>query len=141
MRTSDVLIRIMHEPLFHAHARGFDNAVVCDALGNVAKLTTSNLFMTKDGIAYPPLPKGTFLSGINRRRVIGLLRDAGMAVIERILISQELGLADEIFSTGNHSKVVPITRIDGQFLYPSPIYTKARELYWSFAHSCSPVHL
>jgi len=116
-------------------------AVVCDALGNVAKLTTSNLFMTKDGIVYPPVPNGTFLAGINRRRLIGLLRDAGMAVIERILISQELGLADEIFSTGNHSKVVPITRIDGQFLHPSPIYTKAREFYWSFAHSCSPVHL
>jgi len=31
--------------LFHAHARGFDNAVVCDLLGNAAELATSNIFM------------------------------------------------------------------------------------------------
>ena len=54
-------------------------------------------------------------------------------VIEKFLTYLEL--ADEIFSTGNDSKVVPINRIDGQFLHPEPIYTKARELYWSFAHS------
>lgn len=127
--------------LFHAHARGFDNAVVCDVLGNVAELATSNLFMAKDGVVYTPIPNGTFLAGITRQRVIGLLRDAGVTVIEKILTYQELELADEIFSTGNYSKVVPVTRIDGQFLHPGPIYTKARELYWSFAHSCSPVQL
>lgn len=127
--------------LFHAHARGFDNAVVCDVLGNVAELATSNLFMAKDGVVYTPIPNGTFLAGITRQRVIGLLRDAGVTVIEKILAYQELELADEIFSTGNYSKVVPVTRIDGQFLHPGPIYTKARELYWSFAHSCSPVQL
>jgi branched-chain amino acid aminotransferase len=127
--------------LFHAQARGFDNAVVCDVLGNVAELATSNLFVAKDGVVYTPIPNGTFLAGITRQRVIGLLRDAGVTVIEKILTYQELELADEIFSTGNYSKVVPVTRIDGQFLHPGPIYAKARELYWSFAHSCSPVHL
>jgi branched-chain amino acid aminotransferase len=123
--------------LFHAQARGFDNAVVCDVLGNVAELATSNIFMAKDGIVYTPIPNGTFLAGITRRRVIGLLREAGVTVVEKIMTYQEFELADEIFSTGNYSKVVPVTRIDGQFLHPGPIYTKARELYWSFAHSPS----
>jgi len=36
--------------LFEAQARGFDNAVVCDMLGNVAELATSNIFMAKDGV-------------------------------------------------------------------------------------------
>ena len=121
--------------LFHAHGRGFDNAVVCDVLGNVAELATSNIFMAKGGVVYTPIPNGTFLAGITRQRVIGLLRDAGITVTEKILTYQELELADEIFSTGNYSKVVPVTRIDGQFLHPGPIYAKARELYWSFAHS------
>ena len=58
-----------------------------------------------------------------------------VTVIEMILTYQELELAEEILSTGNYPKVVPINRIDGQFLHPGPIYTKARELYWSFAHS------
>ena len=42
--------------------------------------------------------------------------------------------ADEIFSTGNFSKVSPITRIDERPLQPGPFYRKARELYWEFAH-------
>ena len=33
--------------LFEARARGFDNAVMCDALGNVAEFATSNLFLSK----------------------------------------------------------------------------------------------
>jgi len=121
--------------LFHAHARGFDNAIVCDVLGNVAELATSNVFMAKGGIVYTPIPNGTFLAGITRQRVITLLRHAGVTVIEKILTYQEFELADEIFSTGNYSKVVPVTRIEGNFLQPAPLYTKARELYWSFAHA------
>ena len=34
--------------LFEAQSRGFDNAIVCDMLGNVAELATSNVFMAKD---------------------------------------------------------------------------------------------
>ena len=45
--------------------------------------------------------------------------------------------ADEIFSTGNHSKVVPITRIEDRNLQPGPVAKKARELYWEWAHSTS----
>lgn len=127
--------------LFYARVRGFDNAVVCDALGNVAELATSNVFMAKGGIVYTPIPNGTFLAGITRQRVIGLLRDDGVTVVEKVLLYQDLELADEIFSTGNYSRVVPVTRIDACFLKPGPIYTRARELYWSFAHSSSsPSH-
>ena len=120
--------------LFEAQARGVDNAVVCDALGNVAELATSNIFMAKGGAVYTPIPNGTFLAGITRQRVIGLLRENGVAVVETTLKYQDLQSADEIFSTGNYSKVVPVTRIDDRKLEFGPLYKKARELYWAFAH-------
>ena len=121
--------------LFEAQARGFDNAIVCDVLGNVAELATSNIFMAKGGIVYTPIANGTFLAGITRQRVIGLLRDAGVTVMEKILTYQDFESADEIFATGNYSKVVPATRIGDRVLEFGPLYKKARELYWSFAHS------
>ena len=121
--------------LFEAHSRGFDNAIVCDTLGNVAELATSNIFMAKDGVVFTPLPNGTFLAGITRQRVIRLLRDSGVTLVERTLTYQEFEKADEIFSTGNYSKVVPVTRIGDRSLPFGPLYTKARELYWAFAHS------
>jgi len=121
--------------LFEAQARGVDNAVVCDMLGNVAELATSNLFMVKGGVVYTPAPNGTFLAGITRQRVIGLLRENGVTVLESTLKYQDLQSADEIFSTGNYSKVVPVTRIDDRKLEFGPVYKKARELYWAFAHA------
>ena len=43
--------------------------------------------------------------------------------------------ADEIFSTGNHSKVVPVTRIEDRELQAGPVARDARQLYWDWAHS------
>jgi branched-chain amino acid aminotransferase len=121
--------------LFDVHARGFDNAVVLDMLGNVAELATSNVFMAKDGVVYTPVANGTFLAGITRQRVIRLLRENGVTVIEKSLKYDDLLGADEIFSSGNYSKVAPVTRIDSHAIPVGPFYTKARELYWAFAHS------
>jgi len=121
--------------IFEARARGFDNAVMCDMLGNVAELATSNIFMGKGGVVSTPAANGTFLAGITRQRVIGLLRNGGVDVVETTLKYSDFSAADEIFATGNYSKVVPITRIDDRVLQPGPLYTRARELYWAFAHS------
>jgi branched-chain amino acid aminotransferase len=121
--------------LFEAKARGFDNAVVCDVAGNVAELANSNVFMGKDGVVLTPIPNGTFLAGITRMRTIALLRDAGITVIEKVLRYADFENADEIFATGNASKVLPITRIGERALQPGPLYRKARELYWAYAHS------
>jgi branched-chain amino acid aminotransferase len=121
--------------IFEARSRGFDNAVMCDMLGNIAELATSNIFLAKDGVVYTPAINGTFLAGITRQRVIGLLRENGVSVVEKSLLYAEFQAADEIFSTGNYSKVVPVSRIDNRPLPMGPFYTKARELYWAFAHS------
>jgi branched-chain amino acid aminotransferase len=121
--------------LFEAQARGFDNAIVCDMVGNVAELATSNIFMAKDGVVFTPVPNGTFLDGITRQRVIKLLRESGVAIVEKSLLYEDFRAADEIFATGNYSKVVPVIRIDDRPLPFGPHYSKARELYWKFAHS------
>jgi branched-chain amino acid aminotransferase len=120
--------------MFEAKSRGFDNCLVRDANGNIAELANSNVFMAKDGVVFTPISNGTFLAGITRRRVIGLLRDAGATVNETVLRYEDFESADEMFSTGNASKVLPITRIGERSLQPGPLYRKARELYWAFAH-------
>jgi branched-chain amino acid aminotransferase len=117
-----------------AKEKGFDNALVCDALGNVAETATSNVFMAKDGVVYTPFPNGTFLNGITRQRVMQLLRDDGVTVVEGTLRYEDFASADEIFISGNYSKVMPCLRIDSRDLQPGPLYRRARELYWAFAH-------
>lgn len=121
--------------LIEARARGFDNCILCDMLGNVAELGTANIFMVKDGTVFTPEANGTYLAGITRARVMALLRNAGLSVVEKTLRYSDFQSADEIFSSGNYSKVSPITRIDERNLQPGPIYRRARELYWEFAHA------
>jgi branched-chain amino acid aminotransferase len=118
-----------------AHARGFDNAIMLDALGNVAELATANVFMAKDGVVFTPAPNGVFLDGITRRRVIALLRGDGVTVVEKSLAYRDFLEADEIFSSGNAAKVIPVKRIDDRALQPGPLYRRARKLYWDFAHA------
>ena len=118
-----------------AKAAGFDNALVLDMLGNVAETATSNIFMVKDGVVRTPSPNGTFLNGITRQRVINLLRDDGAEVRETTLTYEDFTSADEIFISGNYSKVMPVIRIDERIVQPGPMGRKARQMYWDFAAS------
>ncbi len=125
--------------LREAQQKGFGNAIVCDPLGNVAETATSNIFMVKGGEVYTPIPNGTFLNGITRQRVIKLLRDTGIKVWEATLTLDDFRAADEIFSTGNYSKVVPITAFDKHEPGPGKITARARELYFDWAHQTARV--
>jgi len=120
--------------LREARARGYDNAVSLDPIGNVAETATSNIWMVKDGVVFTPIPNGTFLAGITRARVLQLLRDDGIEAVETVLSLDDLRGADEIFSTGNAQKVMPVTRFEDRDLAYGPVTRRARELYWAFAH-------
>jgi branched-chain amino acid aminotransferase len=122
-----------------ARARGFDNALMRDPIGHVAEFTGQNVMIVKDGAVHTPVPNGTFLNGITRQRIIGLLRAEGIPVHERTIRPEELHEADEIFSTGNYGKVVPCLRYEDRALSYGPVARRARALYWQFAHAGVPV--
>jgi len=123
--------------ILEARMRGYDNALLLDVLGNVAETGSSNIFLVKDGQPMTPVANGTFLSGITRARTIALLAEAGMKTQEKALTVRDFLEADEIFSTGNHSKIVPVTRFQERDLQPGPVAKKARALYWDWAHATS----
>ncbi len=120
--------------LMAAAKKGFDNAVMLDPDGNVAELATANIWIGRDGVAHTPAANGTFLNGVTRQRVASLLGEAGIEVQERTITWDEITAADEVFTTGNLSKVMPITRVEDRELQPGPLFRRARELYWDYAH-------
>jgi branched-chain amino acid aminotransferase len=119
--------------LREARGLGFDNAVVLDANGNVAEFATANIFIAQNGVVATPVPNGTFLDGITRQRVIGLLRGAGIDVAEKSLKFDDVMAADEVFSTGNYAKVTPLIGLEDRILQPGPLYQTARALYFDWA--------
>lgn len=125
--------------LTEARAKGFGNALVADALGNVAESASSNVFMVKDGEAFTPIANGTFLSGITRARHIANMRADGIKVHEAVLSFEDFHQADEVFLSGNMTKVTPISAFDdtsyGVGANQNPVTRRVRELYWDWAAS------
>jgi branched-chain amino acid aminotransferase len=106
-----------------------------DQQGFVAELAIANLFMARDGVVFRPVPNGIFLDGITRQRVIKLLRNEGIEIVETGLRYADFLAAEEVLSTGNLHKVQRVVRIDDHLLQPGPMFRKAREVYWAYAHA------
>jgi branched-chain amino acid aminotransferase len=123
--------------LVEARHKGFGNALVADALGNVAETATANVFMVRDGELFTPVPNGTFLAGITRGRHISNLRADGHTVHECVLTFDDFRQADEVFMSGNMSKVMPVTEFNGTHYQVGPVTKRVRELYWDWALSGS----
>lgn len=118
-----------------ARRRGFSNALSRDFEGNVAETASTNVFLVRDGTVFTPTPNGTFLNGLTRQRVMGLLREDGVEVVECTLSVEDFHRAEEIFVTGNIAKVMPVARFEDRDLPQGPLTTRARETYWDWAHS------
>jgi branched-chain amino acid aminotransferase len=117
-----------------ARGKGYDSAVMLDGNSDVAELATANLFMVKDGVVATPICNGTFLNGITRQRTIQLLRDTGGLVVEeRRITYDELIGADELFATGNYTKINPVIHIDDRALERGPVAAQAHDLYFDYA--------
>jgi len=121
--------------LMEARAKGYGNALVTDANGNVAETATANVFMVRDGEVFTPIPNGTFLAGITRARHIANLRADGYKVHEAVLGFDDFRQADEVFLSGNATKITPVSEFDGTDYQAGPVTKRVRQLYWDWAHS------
>lgn len=121
--------------LQEASTKGFNNALVADAVGNVAETATSNVFLVKDGEIFTPIPNGTFLAGITRSRHIQNLKSDGYQVNECVLKFEDFSRADEVFLTGNMTKITPVSLFDDIKYEIGPVTKRARSLYFDWANT------
>jgi branched-chain amino acid aminotransferase len=121
--------------LVEARAKGFGNALVADAMGNLAESASANVFLVKDGAVFTPIPNGTFLAGITRERHIANLRAEGIEVHETVLTFDDAHAADELFLSGNFAKVTSVRAFDGTEFRSRKVTDLARSLYWDWAAS------
>lgn len=119
--------------LAEARSKGFDNALVADAVGNLAESASANVFLVKDGEVFTPIPNGTFLAGITRARHISNLRADGVPVHETVLTFEDAREADELFLSGNMMKVTSVAAFDDVAYRTHEMSDRARRLYWDWA--------
>ena len=119
--------------LVEAQQKGFGNALVADALGNLAESATANVFLVRDGAVFTPVPNGTFLAGITRARHISNLRAVGVEVQETVLTFDDAHAADEIFLSGNFAKVTAVQAFDETVFKTRAMTDRVRRLYLDWA--------
>jgi branched-chain amino acid aminotransferase len=93
-----------------AERAGYADALMLDWRGQVAEATGANIFFVKDGALHTPTPD-CFLDGITRRTVIGLAKQRGLKVIERVIMPEEMAGFSECFITGTAAEVTPVSEI------------------------------
>ncbi|MEL6676084.1 MAG: aminotransferase class IV [Bacteroidota bacterium] len=98
-----------------ANVAGVDAALMLDVDGFVAETNATNVFMLKKGVLHTPLPDAC-LPGITRGLIIETARQKGMEVQERRISAMEFQTADEVFTTGTMSELVPVGEIDGRII-------------------------
>ena len=86
--------------------------------GQVAEVTSANVFWVEDGkIFTPPIGSGC-LEGITRRIVFDVARDQGLRVRERTCRMPTLVAADEVFISSSLKLIVGVSSIvDGRRTY------------------------
>ncbi|HXV25912.1 MAG TPA: branched-chain amino acid aminotransferase [Alphaproteobacteria bacterium] len=93
-----------------AEQAGYADALMLDWRGRIAEATGANVFLVQEGKIHTPVPD-CFLDGITRRTVIDLAHKAGMTVIERAVLPEELAMTQEVFITGTAAEVTPVAEI------------------------------
>ncbi len=111
-----------------AESQGFEDSMMLDWRGQVAEATGANIFFVINGELHTPLPD-CFLNGITRQTVIGLARDAGLKVVERAIMPEELTGATECFLTGTAAEVTPVREIGPYSFTPGEISRKLISSY------------
>jgi branched-chain amino acid aminotransferase len=96
-----------------AEAEGFDDALMLDWRGQMAEGTGANIFLVINGELHTPTPD-CFLNGITRKTVIGLAHKRAIKVVERAIMPEELGKAQEMFLTGSAAEVTPVGEVVGK---------------------------
>lgn len=111
--------------------RGFDDAVMLTAAGNLAEATSSNLFMVKDEEVLTPDMGCAFLPGITREAVIGICLAGGVPCREITRGPDTLMGADEAFVTNSMFELMPVRRVGTREVpaCPGPVTARLSAAY------------
>ncbi|WP_292010013.1 branched-chain amino acid transaminase [Chryseobacterium sp.] len=94
-----------------AKDKGYDEALVLDANGNVAESSGANVFYEKDGTLFTP-KKGSILPGITRQTVFEICSELSIPVKETFFKPEEMRGADAAFFCGTAAEIVALDSLD-----------------------------
>jgi len=121
--------------------RGYDDALLLNANGDVAEGSGANLFIVKDGAVITNEVDASIVLGITRDSVVQIARDLGLPMNVRPMSVTDLETADELFFSGTAVEITPITEVDGRIVSggkPGPITQRLQKTFFDAVHGRAP---
>lgn len=122
--------------LAHAQARGADEALLANTVGDLCEGTATNVFVqVGDEVLTPPVSSGC-LAGITRELVLEWGAQAGLPVREAQPGELPFTVLDEVVAgrahlglTGSVRTVAPVVELDGTPVRPGALVAALRDMY------------
>jgi branched-chain amino acid aminotransferase len=113
-----------------ANKQGFDEVVMLNERGEASECTSANIFMVRDGkIFTPPLSSGC-LEGVTRAILMEIAPEAGIPVIEKTLMPDDLYSAEEVFISSTNRNLISVGEIVGNKIHaPGEICARLNDLF------------
>jgi len=121
--------------------RGFDEALLLNAKGDVAEGSGANLFLVKNGTLITNDLDASIVLGITRDSVLQIARDLGIPVVVRAITLADLQTADEVFLSGTAVEITPIRDVDGHVVgdgKPGAITQRLQRTFFEAVHGRLP---
>jgi branched-chain amino acid aminotransferase len=121
--------------------RGFDDALLFNAKGDIAEGSGANLFVVRDGKVITNDQSASILMGVTRDSVLTIARDLGLPVEIRPITHQDVTMGDELFFSGTAVEVMPIREVDGTMIgegTPGPITRQIQQTFYDAVHGRLP---
>lgn len=127
-----------------AEQRGYDEALLLNAEGNVAEGAVENVFIIKNGVVKTNDENSSILLGITRLSAMQIAQHLGYEVEIGTLKLDEVLNADEMFLTGTAIEITPVREIDGKPIgngARGPITEKIQQAYFDIVRGRKPEFL
>jgi branched-chain amino acid aminotransferase len=115
-----------------ARRRGYDEALLLNAHGQVSEGSGENLFVVKNGAIATNERDAGILMGVTRSTVLEIAGDLGIpTALGPISVEDVLG-ADELFFSGTAVEVTAIREVDGQVISegkPGPVTRRIQDTF------------
>jgi D-alanine transaminase len=114
-----------------ATARGFFECAFVRN-GIITECSHSNIFFVIKGILYTHPESVTVLSGITRKNIIRVAKNAGIPVKEEAIAEKRLNNVQEIFITNTSGEITPVTKVNDLIIgggIPGPVTRMIREKF------------
>lgn len=121
--------------------RGFDDALLFNAKGDIAEGSGANLFVVRDGTVITNDQSASILMGVTRDSVLTIARDLGLPVEIRPITHQDVTMGDELFFAGTAVEVMPIREVDGKVIgdgTTGPITQQIQKTFYDAVHGRVP---